>query len=214
MTRTRVQRLLCSMAVAAALAAPLRAEIIDRVLAIVGGQLITLSDVHAALAVKLVEPPVAADPIGAALQVLIERRLIAAEVDRYAPPEPGEAALAERTAALMDALPADPGQRARLGVEPQRVRAFARDELRAAAYLAQRFGAVVPTDDDVARYYREHERDFTRDGVRLPLADVQEEVRRQLASERRAALIAGWVADLRRRTDVSVLYLPRRPGRP
>jgi hypothetical protein len=49
--------------------------------------------------------------------------------------------------------------------------------------------------------------------VRLPFAEVQDEVRSRLASERRAALIAGWVADLRRRTDVNVLYLPGRTGR-
>lgn len=213
MTRTRVRRILGATAAAALLAVPLRAEVIDRVLAIVGGQLITLSDVHAALAVTLVDPAGAADPVGAALSVLIERRLIAIEVDRYAPPEPDETALAERTAALMSALPADPLRRARLGVEPERVRAFARDELQAAAYLAQRFGAVLVADDEVARYYGEHERDFTRDGVRLPLAEVQDEVRRRLAAERRAALVAAWVAELRRRTDVSVLYLPGRSGR-
>ena len=206
------RRLLGALAVAAALAAPLRAEIIDRVLAIVGGQLITLSDVHTALAVRVLDPAGAADPVGAALSVLIERRLIAAEVDRYAPPEPDAAALTERTAALMSALPADPGRRERLGVDPERVRALARDELRAAAYLAQRFDAVLPTDDEVGRYYREHELDFTRDGLRLPLADVQDAIRRRLATERRAALIAGWVADLRRRTEVNVLYLPRRSG--
>jgi hypothetical protein len=168
--------------VTAALAAPLRADIIDRVLAIVGGQVITLSDVHAALAVRLVDRPDASDPVGAVLQVLIERRLIAAEVDRYAPPEPDETLLAERAAALLSALPADPAQRARLGVEPERVRTFARDELRTAAYLSQRFGVVQPADEEGAR--------------------------------RRDALIAAWVADLRRRTEVSVLYLPRRPGRP
>ena len=214
MTRTPVRRLVGAMAMAAALAAPLRAEIIDRVLAIVGGQLITLSDVHAALAVKLVDTAGAVDPVDVALSALIERRLIAAEVDRYAPPEPDEAALAERTAALMSALPVDPGARARQGVDPERVRAFARDEMRVSAYLTQRFGAVLPTDDEVARYYREHESAFTRDGMRLPLAEVQNEIRQQLASDRRAALIAAWVADLRRRTDVNVLYLPRRARRP
>ena len=213
MTRRHAGRLVGGMLLAVALAAPLGAEVIDRVLAIVGGQLVTLSDVHAALAVRLVDPAATADPIGAALSFLIDRRLIVAEVDRYAPPEPDEAALAQRTAELVSALPSDPALRARLGVDPERVRGFARDELRTTAYLAQRFGAVQPTDDEVARYYREHQGDFTREGVRLPLADVQDEVRRRLGSERRAALIAGWVADLRRRTDVNVLYLPGRAGR-
>jgi hypothetical protein len=182
MTWTRVRRGLGVLAVGLALAVSLRAEIIDRVLAIVGGQVITLSEVHAAMAVGLVEQPDAADPIDAVLQGLIERRLIAAEVDRYAPPEPGEAVLAARAADLMRRLPADPAQRERLGLDPERVRAFARDEVRAAAYLDQRFGVVAPGDDEGAR--------------------------------RRAAAVAAWMADLRRRTDVSVLYLPKGRGRP
>lgn len=214
--RMRRGRLVRSVALALlglALGGSARDEIIDRVLAIIGGQVITLSDVHATLALTRVDPARAADPVGAALSWLIDRRLVLAEVDRYGPPEPEDVAIARRVAELDRALPADPKSLARLGLDAERVRGWARDDLRIDTYLAQRFGAVQPTDQDVARYYREHAAAFTREGVLRPLAEVQDEVRRTLADERRARLIADWVGDLRRRTDVNVLYLPGRGGR-
>ena len=69
------------------------ADVIDRVLAVVGGQIITLSDVNAALRFGLVPADVSTDPVDAALQRLIDRRLMLAEVERYAPPEPSPASL-------------------------------------------------------------------------------------------------------------------------
>ena len=65
-----------------------RAEVIDRVLAVVGGQLITLTDVIAARDLRLVAPPTGADPTRDLLSKLIDRELVLAEVERYAPPEP------------------------------------------------------------------------------------------------------------------------------
>src|SRR5882672_5342805 len=67
------------------------AETIDRVLAVAAGQLIMLSDVTAARDLGLVTLNKAVDPgqsIGAILSTLIDRELVLAEVDRYAPPEP------------------------------------------------------------------------------------------------------------------------------
>ena len=63
-------------------------ETIDRVLALVAGQLITLTDVTAARDLGLVSVDAAADPVRAVLSKLIDRELILAEADRYAPPEP------------------------------------------------------------------------------------------------------------------------------
>ncbi len=202
---------------ALALGVPVGADIIDRVLAIVGGQLVTLSDVHVALALKLVDPAGAADPIDVALSYLIDRRLVVSEVDRYLPPEPDQGATERRMTELRRALPADastaPGL-ARIALDDQRLRAVARDDLRIETHLGQRFAAVVPTDEDVERYYRDHPADFTRDAVRLPLDAVREDARRRLAAARRTRVIENWIADLRRRVDVNVLYLPARLGSP
>ena len=68
-------------------------ELIERTLALVGGEAITLSDVRGALALGLVDVPAAADQIPAATKRLIDRALMLREVQRYAPAEP---ALARR----------------------------------------------------------------------------------------------------------------------
>src|SRR5471032_2258897 len=65
-----------------------RAETIDRVLAVAAGQLITLSDVTVATDLGLQSPDGSADPVRAVLSKLIDRELVLAEVDRYAPAEP------------------------------------------------------------------------------------------------------------------------------
>src|SRR3954452_15216666 len=72
---------------ALAVSAP-RAETIDRVLAVAAGQLIMLSDVTAAIDLGLQTPDGAADPVRAVLSRLIDRELVLAEVERYAPAEP------------------------------------------------------------------------------------------------------------------------------
>ena len=74
-----------------------RAEIIDRVMAVVGGQPITLSDVHAVLLFRFVDPPAGTrDPLAYALDRSIERTLMLAEVDRFQPPEPAPVEIALR----------------------------------------------------------------------------------------------------------------------
>ena len=56
----------------------MRAQLIDRVMAVVAGELITLSDVTAALRFGLVpEPPAGQDRLQSALSILIERTAIA-----------------------------------------------------------------------------------------------------------------------------------------
>src|SRR5688572_6349836 len=65
-----------------------RAELIDRVLAVVEGQLITLSDVRAVTLLGLEPVSPGPDQIRGALDKLIDRQLMLVEVDRYGPPEP------------------------------------------------------------------------------------------------------------------------------
>jgi len=140
--RLQVAGLICGLAVAAVLA--VSAETIDRVLAVVAGQLIMLSDVVAVRALGIVTPDPGADPVGSVLGKLIDRELMLAEVDRYAPPEPdsadidrGEAAVRARFAsdkAFNDVL-------AQSGFDRAHVREIVRQNLRLRAYLDQRFTA-------------------------------------------------------------------------
>jgi hypothetical protein len=187
-------------------------EIIDRVLAVVGGQIITLSDARAAARLALVPLEANGDPVASALQRLIDRQLMLAEIERYAPPEPSAAALDAAVAAMPqrfdDAL-AFEAALARTSMSHEQLRRFARDTLRIESYQQQRFGSMVqPIDEELVRYYGNHPEAFTVDGVLLPFAAVREEVRTRVIQERRAILIDQWLEGLRRRGNVVVLYLP------
>ncbi len=127
------------------LAATPAAETIDRVLAVAAGQIITLSDVTVARELGLVSPPAAADPIRAVLSALIDRELMLAEVDRYAPPEPPADAIERDLAAVRErfASRADyDAVLARSGVDDQRIRELVRQRLRIRAYQDQRFSSA------------------------------------------------------------------------
>ena len=126
---------------------PMAAEVIDRVLAVVAGDLIMLSDVRAARDLGLVVPAASADPDRAVLSLLIDRALMLDEVDRYAPPEPSSAAI-DRALADVRARFGSPAALgaviARAGVDEPQLRAMLRQNLRISAYVAQRFSADTP----------------------------------------------------------------------
>jgi hypothetical protein len=151
----------------------MHAEVIDRIMAVVGAQPITLSDVTAALQFHLVQPPEGTrDPLAFAMDRLIDRTLMLAEVDRFQPPEPDPVEITIRidqmeraagsTAAFEKALQVT-------GSTRDRLRRFIRDDLRIATYMNQRFGAAVATAD-------------------------------------RDTAVAGWIAELRRRAEITVPY--------
>jgi hypothetical protein len=156
------------------LACVVSAETIDRVLAVVTGQLITLSDVTAARDLGLQSADGNPDPIRAVLVKLIDRELVLAEVDRYAPPEPPTDAVDREVQRVRDRFPSQAALDAvlaRSGIDQQHLRETLRDDLRIRAYLDQRFAT---------------------------------------AADRRQALVEEWIAGLRRRGDVSDLYLSAR----
>ena len=148
-------------------------DVIDRLMAVVSGDPLTLSDVNAAVAFDLVTPPAgAADRTAAALDLLIERRLMLMDVERYQPPEPAPESIDERLAAIRQRLGSgyEPTLKA-TGMSDGQLRREIRDGLRIQIYLNQRFGGVDPAA--------------------------------------RPQLISDWLAGLRRRTQIAVLYLPK-----
>lgn len=185
------------------------APVIDRVLAVVSGSILTLSDVNAAMALGLVNTAGALDPVRAALDQLVERSLMLAEVERYAPPEPAAADLEARVGALRARAGSGPALQetlAAVGLDENGLRAIARDDLRLQAYLNQRFAATaVASDEEVVRFYRRHQSEFVRDGAPQPLSAVEGEVRSRLDAERRAALVEDWLRQLRLRADVIIV---------
>ena len=121
------------------------AETIDRVLAVVAGQLITLTDVTAARDLGLQSADNVPDPVRAILSKLIDRELILAEVDRYAPPEPTAEAVDREVGRIRARFPsadALAAALARSGVDEKHLLEMVRQDLRIRAYLDQRFASA------------------------------------------------------------------------
>ena len=198
------------------LSASVVAEIIDRVLAVAAGELIMLSDVTAARDLGLIaidNRREAGDAIGAILSKLIDRALVLAEVDRYAPPEPSVDAIDREVLNVRARFPSPQafgGALERSGIDENHLRQTLREDLRISTYEDQRFTAAPPTDADLTRYYRDHLELFTRQGRPVAFEEARHDVERAFADERRHALIAEWVAGLRRRGDVIDLYVTGR----
>ena len=188
--RARRVLIVAVFSVLLALSSSVRAEIIDRVLAILPGQIITLSDVEAALDLGLVELPTGGDRIAAGLNAVVDRVLMLNEVRRIAPPEPASAAIDARVARMRERFgsPADLSRvLAARGIDDTVLRLYAADDLRLASYLDERFSAAAqPTDEEIRQA-------------------GGESARVRLTAERRNSLIAAWAAELRRRADVTVL---------
>lgn len=174
----RVRFALCLAAAwVCVLTARTAAEIIDRIVAVVDRQVITLSDVTAALRFGFVQPEPGSDPMRSAIDQLIERQLMLTEVERYGPPEPSAATIEEAVKAVRARF-GSPSQLATAlahsGMAEDQLRRRIRDDLRIRSYLDQRFAPVGQATDPA----------------------------------RRRTLIRDWIAGLRRRADVTVLYEP------
>jgi hypothetical protein len=122
-------------------------DVIDRIMAVVGTQPITLSEVSAALQFQLVDVPTGTqDPTSYTLDRLIDRTLMLAEVERFQPPEPDAIEITIR----IDAMQARAGSAAAFerglavtGTTREQLRRYIRDSLRTDTYVNQRFGTLL-----------------------------------------------------------------------
>ena len=181
-------------------------QLLDRVLARIDGAPLTLTDVQAAIGLGLVQVPPGPEAMGTGMQLMIDRQLELTEVQRFPPPEPDAAAVAREAARLkMNAGSRLPALMQSTGLTEERISDIARDNLRIAAYLDQRFGTIVQvSDEDVASYYRTHEAEFTRGGDTIPFEEAEPTARQRASNERRRATVEQWIRDLRSRTDVAI----------
>lgn len=209
---TMRQRIAVSACLVVATWGPARAqapagELLERTLAIVGGAVVTRSDVGMADALQLFAD--SAVPAGPTLTRLVDRQLMLQEVARFAPPEPAADAVRARVAMVRTRAGGDAAVTAALargGRDAAELEAWVRDDLRLAAYLDQRFASAgAPVDADLATWVTAHPADVDA----LPPADALRVARDRIARARRADLIADWLADVRRRVDV-VTFAP--PG--
>ena len=180
-------------------------QLIDKVMARIGSTGITWSDVRAAVGLGLVDAKSPNDP--AALNQVIDRRLMLAEVTRFPPAEPLPAAIEQRAEEMKKSAGAAlPDLMKSTGLDEARLQDLARDTLRIQAYIMQRFGSTaVVGEDDARRYYDDHREQFTRNGTLQPFEDVEAEARRLASNARLQDSIAQWVRDLHMRSEVVVV---------
>ena len=182
-------------------------ELIERTLALVGGQPITLSDARAVTALGLISADRRSDEIPVLTGLLVDRELILREVQRYAPAAPSDSSIEARIDEIRKRFPDAAAFTRALdqhGFTEVRLRAWVRDDLRTIAYLAQRFAsASTPTDAEISRGYTRARAEFETSAMTFEQATTV--IRERLITARRAELIDDWLSDLRRRTDVVIL---------
>ena len=215
MMRFRSQLVMMAFALVAAFvsvaaAAPdAQPQVIDRIVATVGQQVITLSDARAAVGLGLL-PDSSSLPLGAVVERLVDRELMRAEIDRFGVMAPAPELLASRIEGIRKRFASQQAFDAALeahGLSDARFRAWVADDWRIEQYIQQRFDAASqPTDEDVLQYFQSREREFTQNGRPPRFEEIRDEVRRRLLLARRQALIDDWVAGLKRRTEIVMMH--------
>jgi parvulin-like peptidyl-prolyl isomerase len=200
-----------ALAVLAAAAIPLGAQVLDRVVAIVSGTVITLSDARAALALGLVDPGAAArDPIDAAMRWLIDRQLVLDEAGRGDRVDVEPAALGQALDGVRQRFASDADfslALAGFGLDEKGLQRLVRGTLTARMYVERRFDSVLPpTDEELREYYASHAARFVRNGRPLTFEDALAELTAVVQQERRDQAVSAWMDRLRRRADIREVY--------
>jgi hypothetical protein len=184
--------------------------VLDRVVARVGDESIFETDVKAAIGLGIVELGADPDPEAAAIDTLIDRRLMLREILRGTPSEPDPAAVDEEVRRMKSyAATTLPSVMAAAGIDEQLLRRLARDTLRIQLYLDTRFPRVDVGEDEARQYYNAHPAAFRRNGVLMTFEQASAGARELAAQERRATRIDQWLAGLARRTEVTRTNAPR-----
>jgi hypothetical protein len=177
-------------------------QLLDRVLARIGTEAITQTDVQSLIEFGLIDEK--SPTVPAAVRHAVERQLELREVARFPQSEPPPAAVDEQLASMKARVGSrlDEVMRAN-GLDEERLRGLARDTLRIRNYLEQRFGFASQISEEEARKYFESHRDqFMRDGKPLAFEDAAAEARQRAAAERRQGTMSQWLQDLIARSDV------------
>jgi hypothetical protein len=176
-------------------------QLIDRVVARVDGAVITRTDLQAATGFGFIDAGVAAP-----LDALIDRRLMAVDMNRRPPAPPQEAAVDAEVARMREVAGAGLSElMAATGVDEGRLRDIARETLMLGSYLETRFPLVAASDADAEQFYQANPEAFTRNGTLRPFSEVTTQARRGASEARRRARIDSWLGNLRNRMVVEIV---------
>ena len=128
-------------------------QLLDRIVARIGADVITMTDVQAAMAFDVV----AGEDFDLAAEQMIQRHLLLTEVQRFAPPDPLPEEIDAEVTAMRTRAGDDLAQVMQsTGVTDERIREIARDTLRIQGYINQRFGpAAQRRPNEVEQWIRD-----------------------------------------------------------
>lgn len=178
--------------------AGLRAEVLDRIVAIVESHVITLSDVRQEREIRsrLGEKPIADDR--ALIAEMVDNQLIDVQMEGF----PGM----DVTGDEVDAELARSGGTG--GIEPSAFRAAIRRRLRMTKYFNVRFRQFLQASDDEAhKYYTDvFVPEAQRRGVTpvSPFEQVEEAIKNNVVEEKLDHEVNAWLDTIRRRSDVEI----------
>ena len=185
-------------------------KLVDRVVAVVNGEPVTLSEAREVIALAPAAAP--APTLEEAVERLVAARLMEREARRY-PAEPLPPEEAEATFRALQERFDDPDHyRAtllRLGIREDYLRRRIERELLVDRYLDRRFGPLVQVNQrEVEQYYREVLLPDLPPGAQPPLEQVEGSIRRILAERDRNRRIAAWVEELEEAAEIVRFPLP------
>jgi hypothetical protein len=183
-------------------------EIVDRVVAVVDKEAITLSEAEEAQRLYALKHEGATPTLAEVTEKLIEARLLLRELSRY----PVEPVTSEDVQAALEsvrssyAVPAE-FERALVeaGMTVEQLTSDLRQQLALTRYLERRFRILVhATDADVERYYREELLPETRSkGEPDPsLGGIAEAIRRILEERRFNERVGEWIEQLKSKSSI------------
>jgi len=188
----------------------LAAQVVDRVLAVVSGTVILMSDARAAISLGLFDAGTAADPVEAAMRWLIDRRLVLDEAGRGGRVDLDPAAIDRAVDQVRQRFSSDDEYRRTLeglGLDDAGVRRLVREALMVRQYVEDRFdSAVPPSDEELREYFANHTDRFVRDGRQRAFEEALADVTAAVQQDRRAQAVSAWMERLRRRADIREVY--------
>jgi hypothetical protein len=174
-------------------------ELLDRIVAVVDGSIITLSDIRTERLMHEILAEPSADTDREILDELIDQRLIQAQAKRYGGKEPAEAEVEDRFKNIKDWK----------GLAPETIRRSIRDHLRVEHFLAETLGIAAGANDwEIQRYYDEiFVPAATSNGLFPipPLAAVKENIRRKVTQKKMTAEVNHWLQYMRTAAKIEIL---------
>ncbi len=204
MNKTRPMQIAGLLLVGAAVAPSARAEIVDRIAAVVDRDVITLSEVEQATELRTLrgQQELSMEDV---VERLIEARLVEREVNRY----PEESITQERIDEVLDSIgesfsSGDTLRDSRV-MTLDEMEALVRKQLTVQRYLERRFRPLVyVTDVDIEKYYDDELLPVLDDaGEAVPLLEsVAGSIRRILEEKAFNERVERWISDLKSRAHV------------